>query len=122
MQFPYIQNTNNRVQASLTSWYADYPSSANFLLGSFGCAAFHPASDSSPNIPGFCDPAIDAQIAAATLHQDPAALAAADRALTDAAPAISLFSPRYVDIISRRVHGYAYHEVFHWLIDQADTR
>ena len=119
VQFPYIQNTGNRVQASLTSWYADYPSSANFLLGSFGCAAFHPGSDSSPNIAGFCDPAIDAHIAAATLQHDPAALAAADHALTDAAPAISLLSPRYIDLISRRIDGYAYHEVFHWLIDQA---
>ena len=121
VQFPYIQNSNNRVQASLTSWYADYPSAGNFLLGSFGCAAFHPGSDSSPNIPGFCDPAIDAQIAAATLQRDPAGFAAADRAITDAAPAISLLSPRYVDVVSRRVQGYAYHEVFHWLIDQAGT-
>jgi len=121
VQFPYIQNTGNRVQASLTSWYADYPSAANFLLGSFGCAAFRPGSDASPNIAGFCDPALDAQIAAATQSADPVALAAADRTLTKVAPAIPLFSPRYVDILSRRVEGYAYHEVFHWMIDQADA-
>ena len=117
VQFPFIQNTNNRVEASLTSWYADYPSAANFLLGSFGCAAFRPGSDSSPNIAGFCDPALDAQIAG----NDPAALAASDRALTDAAPAIPLFNPRYIDLVSRRVQDYAYHEVFHWLIDQSDV-
>ena len=122
VQFPYIQNTNNGVQASLTSWYADYPSAGNFLLGSFGCAAFHPGSDSSPNIPGFCDKRVDAQIAAATLGGDSSGFAAADRAITDAAPAISLLSPRYVELVARRVEGYAYHEVFHWLIDQADTR
>ncbi len=122
VQFPYIQNSNNRVQASLTSWYADYPSAANFLLGSFGCAAFQPGSDSSPNIAGFCDRAIDAQIAQATLAQDPAAFAAADRALTQAAPAIALFSPRYVDFVSRRIDGYAYHEIYHWLIVQSGTR
>ena len=115
VQFTYIQNTNNRVQASLTSWYADYPSAGNFLLGSFGCTAFHPGSDSSPNISGFCDKAIDAQIAANDI-------AAADRALTDAAPAIALFNPRYIDIVSRRVEDYAYHEVFHWLIVQSGLR
>ena len=122
MQFSYIQNTNNHVQASLTSWYADYPSAANFLLGSFGCTAFHPGSDSvtqhhrllqtRPSTPS---------IAAGTLNDDPTAFAAADRALTDAAIAIALLNPRYVDIVSRRVEDYAYHEVFHWLIDQADS-
>ena len=122
VQFPYIQNTRNRVQASLTSWYADYPSAGNFLLGSFGCAAFRAGSDSSPNIAGFCDKAIDARIDAATASGDPGAMAAADRALTAQAPAVSLFSPRYIDVVSRRVTGYAYHEVFHWLIAQSGVR
>ena len=45
IQFTYIQNTANRVQASLTNWYADYPSPGNFLLGVFGCAAFQPNSE-----------------------------------------------------------------------------
>ncbi len=116
VQFTFIQNTDNRVQASLTAWYADYPSAANFLLGSFGCAAFRPGSDSSPNITGFCDDALDARIAT----DDPAQIAAADRELTNAAPAIALFNPRYIDLVSRRLDGYAYHEVFHWLIGQAD--
>ena len=114
VQFPYIQNTDHHVQASLTAWYADYPSSANFLIGSFGCTAFVPGSDSSPNIPGFCDKSIDAQIAAGAYAQ-------ADQALTQAAPAIVLFSPRYIDLVSPRVQNYRYHEVFHWLIDQSDT-
>ena len=122
IQFPYIQNTNNRVQASLTSWYADYPSAANFQLGLFGCAAFHPGSDSSPNIAGFCDGTLDARVAQATADGDLGALAGVDRAITDAAPAVVLFSPRYVDVVSRRVGGYAYHEVFRWLIHRAWLR
>jgi len=123
VQFPFIQNTGNRVQASLTSWYADYPSASNFLLGVFGCAAFRAGSDSSPNIAGFCDPAIDAGVEAAIAtgggRGDLAGLAAADRAVTDEAPAVVLFNPRYVDVLGARVGGYRYHEVFHWLIDQA---
>jgi peptide/nickel transport system substrate-binding protein len=119
IQFPFIQNTRNRVQASLTTWYADYPSAANFLQGLFGCAAFRPGSDSSPNIAGFCDHALDAQVAHAMASGDLGSLASVDRAITDAAPAVVLFSPRYIDVVSRRVGGYAYHEVFRWLIDRA---
>jgi len=122
VQFPYIQNTNNRVQASLTTWYADYPSPANFLLGLFGCSAFHEGSDSSPNISGFCDKALDERIARALSPADPAAIAAADRAITDQAPAVILFSPRYIDVVSTRVGDYAYHEVFRWLIARASLR
>jgi peptide/nickel transport system substrate-binding protein len=119
VQFSYIQNSNNRVQASLTTWYADYPSAGNFLLGVFGCTAFHAGSDSSPNISGFCEPALDARVMDAIARGDLAALAAVDRAITDAAPAVVLFAPRYIDVVSRRVQGYAYHEVFRWLIDRA---
>ena len=121
VQFPYIQNSNNRVQASLTTWYADYPSAGNFLLGVFGCAAFHPGSDSSPNIAGFCEPSLDARVMDALARGDEAALAAADREVTDAAPAVVLFAPRYIDVVSSRVRGYAYHEVFRWLISRASV-
>ena len=122
VQFTYIQNTANRVQASLTTWYADYPSAANFLSGIFGCAAFRPNSDSSPNIAGFCDPALDAQLARALAAGDLAGIAAVDRAMTDAAPAVVLFSPRYIDVVSARVGNYRYHEVFRWLVDQSWVR
>jgi peptide/nickel transport system substrate-binding protein len=119
IQFTYIQNTGNRVQASLTTWYADYPSAANFLLGIFGCAAFRPDSDSSPNIAGFCDPALDAQVGRALLAGDMAGIAAVDRAITDQAPAVVLFSPRYIDVVSARLGGYGYHEVFRWLVHRS---
>ncbi len=119
VQFTYIQNTSNRVQASLTTWYADYPSAANFLGGIFGCSAFRPASDASPNISGFCDPALDARLRAALAHGDQAELAAIDRAMTDQAPAVVLFNPLYIDMVSARVGNVGYHEQFRWLIDQS---
>ncbi|GAC1345516.1 MAG: ABC transporter substrate-binding protein [Acetobacteraceae bacterium] len=93
VQFSYIQNTANRVQASLTTWYADYPSASNFLGGVFGCAAFRPGSDSSPNIAGFCRPELDAAMQRALAAGDAAGLAAVDRAITDEAPAVVLFNP-----------------------------
>ena len=120
VQFTYIQNTSNKVQLSLTNWYSDYPSASTFLGGVFGCAAFRPGSDASPNISAWCDPALDAALDAALA--DPAGaprVAALDRQVTDAAAAAVLFNPRYVDVVSARVRGYAYHNQFRWLIGQA---
>ena len=122
VQFTYIQNTRNRVQMSLTTWYADYPAASNFLGGIYGCSAFRAGSDASPNVSAYCDPALDAGLQAALAQ--PAAdaarsLAALDRTVTDAAPAVVLFSPRYIDVVSARVAGYAYHEQFRWLIGQS---
>ena len=122
VQFTYIQNTANRVQASLTSWYADYPSAANILSGNFGCAAFHAGSESSTNIPGFCDPVLDQRLDTALLARDWPGVAAMDRAITDAAPAVVLFAPRYIDVVSRRVDHFVYHESFRWLFQLARIR
>ena len=119
IQFTYIQNTANRVQASLSNWYGDYPSPSNFLGGVYGCAAFHPDSDSSPNISGFCDKALDASMQQALDRHDAPALAAIDRAITDAAPAVTLFNPDYIDVVSPRLGNYQYHETFRWLIHRS---
>lgn len=58
--FNYMQNTSNKVQIALKDWSADYPSPSNFLDDLLGCENFHPNSDSSINIPGFCDKRIQA--------------------------------------------------------------
>ena len=121
VQFTYIQNTANRVQASLTSWYADYPSAANILAGNFGCAAFRPNSDASTNISGFCDPALDARLRQAELAGDVDGVAAVDAALTEAAPAVVMLAPRYIDVVSRRVRGFVYHDTFRWLMQRAEV-
>ncbi|WP_086657020.1 ABC transporter substrate-binding protein [Acetobacter orientalis] len=55
LSMTYVQNTANKVQISLTTWSADYPSPSNFLDDLLGCENFHPNSDSSINIPGFCN-------------------------------------------------------------------
>lgn len=120
IQYTYIQNSENRVQISLTSWYADYPAASDFLPLLFGCAAFRPGSDASTNISAFCDPRLDALMGAA--GTDPAAWARADRAVTDQAPAAVLFAPRYLDVVSPRVGHFVYHEAFHWLMGQAWVR
>jgi len=119
VQFTYIQNSDNHVQISLATWYADYPSPADILPVLFGCAAFHPGSDSSVNLTGYCDPALDAEMQAAG---NPADWARIDRAITDAAPVAVLFNPRYIDVTSIRLGHFIYHDQFHWLPSQAWVR
>lgn len=115
LQSTYIQNSANAVQISLTSWYADYPSAANILVPNFGCAAIRPGSDASTNIPGLCDPAVEAAFQRGDWE-------AADRAVTDLASAAVLFAPRYVNVVSRRVGNFQYHDQYRWLIAQAWVR
>ena len=102
IQFTYIQNTANRVQASLTQLVRRLPVPGQLpRSASIGCAAFHPNSDSSPNISGFCDPAARRALATRAARNDAAGLAAVDRAVTDAAPAVTLFNPSYIDVVVR---------------------
>lgn len=122
IQFTYIQNTNNNVQISVTQWYQDYPAPSNFLHVLFGCDSFTPGSDSSVNMSGICDKALDDRMKAAM------ALAATDpeAALTEwgnidydmmkVAPAVPLFTPKDVDLISTRLGNYEFSSQFHWLV------
>ncbi len=125
IQFTYIQNTNNKVQASLTAWVQDYPAASDFLYVLFGCSSFNPGSDSSINISGYCDKAVDAQMrqALATAVTDkPAAdrmWAAVDRKLTDDVAAVSLFQPKELDLVSARLGNYTHSDQAHMLLSQA---
>ncbi len=125
IQFTYIQNTNNKVQASLTNWYQDYPAPSDFINVLFSCDGFHEGSDSSINIAGFCDKAIDADMkkALTTAVTDVKAANAMwseiDKKVTDAAPAVSLFQPKFVDLISARTRNYTWSDQIHMLFAQA---
>lgn len=125
IQFTYIQNTKNKVQMSLTEWYQDYPAASDFLNVLFGCDSFHPESDASVNIAGFCDKTIDGKIkhAQATSITD---LDAAnkewtqiDKDVTDAAPAAVLFTPKHVDFLSKRVGNFVFNAQYQWNIGLA---
>ena len=62
IHFTYTQNTKNKVQISVTQWYQDYPAPSDFLYVLLGCASFHPGSDTSVNIAGYCNKKIDAEM------------------------------------------------------------
>jgi peptide/nickel transport system substrate-binding protein len=114
IEFTYIQNTKNNVQISLTDWYEDYPAPSDFLNVLFSCANFHPGSDASPNISGFCDHKIDAQMNQALTTQitDPESAyqmwAKIDQQVTDAAPVAPLFNPKKLDFVSQRLGNFTF--------------
>ena len=125
IEFNYIQNTKNKVQISVTQWYQDYPAASDFLNVLWGCGSFHPGSDTSINISGFCDKAIQAQMDKAEAlgaTDSPAAnklWAQIDKKVTDAAPTAVLFNPKNIDFVSKRVGNFTFSAQYYFLVDQA---
>ena len=123
--FTYAQNTKNKVQINVQQWYQDYPAASDFLYVLFGCESFHPGSDSSINIAGFCDKKINAKMhhALSTALENPKAANAEwaniDKLVTDAAPMATLFTPKHIDFVSKRVGNFVFSKQFYWLVDQS---
>ena len=124
IEFNYIQNTNNKVQISLTQWYQDYPTAADFLQVLLSCSSFNPGSDSSINIAGYCNKSIDAQMNTAEAEQEsnPAAANALwgklDQELMAQAPLAPLITPRLIDFVAKRVGNYQFSLEFYMYVDQ----
>jgi peptide/nickel transport system substrate-binding protein len=124
IQYNYIQNTKNNVQMSLTQWYQDYPAASDFLQVLLSCASFHPGSDSSINIAGYCNKNLDAQMTAADTQglTDPkgadAAWGSIDQAYMAQSPLVPLFTPKLVDFTSSRVKNYEFSAQYYMLVDQ----
>jgi peptide/nickel transport system substrate-binding protein len=125
IQFTYIQNTKNKVQISLSQWYQDYPQASDFLNVLLGCGSFHPGSDTSVNIAGFCNKPIQAQMDKAMalgVTDAPGAnklWAKIDKMAVDQAPWATLFSPKNIDFVSKRVGNFVFSSQFYFLVDQA---
>ena len=125
VQYTYIQNTNNKTQISLSQWYQDYPAASDFLNILFGCDTFHPGTDSSANLPGFCDKEIDAKMKQAlkVAVTDQAAAdkiwAEIDRAVMEKSPAVPMFTPKHVDFVSKRVGNFKFNPQFYWMVTQS---
>jgi peptide/nickel transport system substrate-binding protein len=125
IQFTYIQNTKNKVQISVSQWYQDYPAASDFLNVLLGCDSFVKGSDSSINISGFCDKKIDADMKAALALANTdqkaadAQWAQIDKAVTDQAPQATLFNPKHVDVVSKRVGNFKFSAQFYWLVSQS---
>ncbi len=125
IQFTYIQNTNNKVQMSVSQWYQDYPAASDFLYILFGCESFKEGSDSSINISGYCDQAINKKMkdALALGVTDPEGAnkmwAEIDKDVTDAAPMAAMFTPKHVDFVSKQLGNFQFNAQFYWMVSQS---
>ncbi|MFC8513471.1 ABC transporter substrate-binding protein [Streptomyces sp. NPDC057257] len=124
IQFTYIQNTKNKVQLALTSWYQDYPAASDFLNVLLSCASFHPGSDSSINISGYCDKGVDAKMHTAlkTAETDEKSAnqqwGAIDQQIMADSPVVPLINPKLIDFTSTRVGDYQFSKQFYMLVSQ----
>jgi peptide/nickel transport system substrate-binding protein len=128
IQYPFCQNSKNKIQFCFSSWYQDYPAASDFLNVLLGCSSYIPNSNASPNIAEFCQPGIQHQMNTA-LQQgitDPQTAnetwAKVDKAVTDQAPWVSMFNPKYVNFVSKRVKGFIFSPQWYFLIDQASVK
>lgn len=125
IHFTYIQNTNNKVQISVSYWYQDYPAASNFLNVMFSCNSFHPGSDASVNISGFCSEALDQRMQAAMKMgvSDPETAtkmwAEIDRDVIDQAPIAPLFTPKRIDFVSQRLRNFVFSPQLYWRMSLA---
>jgi peptide/nickel transport system substrate-binding protein len=123
--FTYPQNTKNHVQINVQQWYQDYPAASDFLHILFGCESFHPGSDSSINMAGFCNKPINAEMNKALKQEVTnfpkanAMWAKIDRQVTDQAPMATMFTPKHLDFVSKRVGNFVFSKQFYWLVDQS---
>ncbi|MEO9181827.1 MAG: ABC transporter substrate-binding protein, partial [Acidimicrobiales bacterium] len=125
IQFNYIQNSNNKVQISVTQWFQDYPAASDFIKVLLNCSAFHKGSDNSINIAGMCVPSIDKMMAKAETMELTNQTAANKLwgqidtlIMKTQAPWVPLFNPKLVDFIGKRVGNYQFSLEFYMYVDQ----
>ena len=128
IQFTYIQNTNNKVQISLSQWYQDYPAASDFLYILLSCASFTPGSDSSINMSGYCNKALDAKMQKAMELglTDPAAAnkmwGDIDKEVMADAPVAVAFTPKQVDFISKSTKNYHFSKQYKMFVSQLQVK
>src|SRR5262245_26213557 len=128
IQYPFCQNSKNKVQFCFSSWYQGYPAASDFLNVLLGCSDFVPNSNASPNIAEFCDKGIQANMDAALKQAitDPtganAKWAQIDKEVADQAPWVSMFNPKLVNFVSKHVKGFIFSPQWYFLIDQASVK
>ena len=125
IQFTYIQNTNNKVQISITDWGADYPAPSDFLRILYGCSTFHPGSDASINISGYCNKDLEALMTRASdlsvtdAKAGNAIWSQVDRDVTDLALSANLIQRKWIDICSTRLGNYTFSQISRMLFSKA---
>jgi peptide/nickel transport system substrate-binding protein len=125
IQFTYIQNTNNKVQISVSQWYQDYPAASDFLNILFGSGSYSPGSDSSINISGYTNKELDDKmqkaLALGVTDQEAAnkIWTEVDKTVTDDSAAAAMFTPKHLDFVSKRLGNFQFNYQFYWMITQS---
>ena len=125
IQFTYIQNTNNKVQTSVSQWYQDYPAASDFLNVLFGCDFFPRRLRQLDQHLGLLRPGINKRMQEAMLLgvTDPEAAnklwAGIDKSVTDAAPAAIMFTPKHLDFVSSRLGNFQFNSQYYFMIAQS---
>ncbi|MSW74651.1 MAG: ABC transporter substrate-binding protein [Actinobacteria bacterium] len=128
IQFTYIQNTKNKVQISLSQWYQDYPAASDFLYILLSCGSFTPGSDSSINMAGYCNKALDVKMQKAMDLglTDPAAAnklwASIDKEVMADAPVAVAFTPKQLDFISKSTKNYHFSKQYKMFVSQIQLK
>ena len=128
IQYPYVQNSKNKVPMAWSDWYQDYPAASDFLVVLLGCGSFHPNSNASPNIAAFCNNSIQGKMNQAEktgITNQSAAnqqWAAIDKAVTDQAPWVAMMNTKYVNFIAKRVKGFIFSPQWYFMLDQASLK
>jgi peptide/nickel transport system substrate-binding protein len=124
-----VDDTRRRVQASVGSWIADYPSASDFFDQFFRCSAFRPGDPADTrSAVFFCHPGIDRQMNQADQLQtsDPQAAAKVwakvDQEITQLAPWVPFVSLNFADFTSARVGDYQDNPIWAILLDQLWVR
>ena len=124
-----VNDSRRRIQATDGDWGADYPSASDFFDEFFRCSAFRlddPAATRNGSF--FCDPAADRLMNVADSEQVTSPLqaagtwAAVDRAVTRAAPWVTLAVLKNTDFLSARIGNYQYNPFWGVLLDQLQIR
>ena len=124
-----VNDSRRKVQASIGTWVADYPSPSDFFNLFFRCSDFHPADPANTTSGSFfCHPSIDRQMNQADQLQISSPQAAArvwadvDREITYQAPWVPFVSLRFAVFTSTRVGNYQYNPAGGILLDQLWVR
>jgi peptide/nickel transport system substrate-binding protein len=128
LQYPYVQNSKNKVPFAFSSWYQDYPAASDFLNILLGCGSFHANSNSSPNIAEFCNAGIQAKMNKALKVgiTDPEAAntiwAQVDHAMVDQAVWVPLFNPKLIDFVSAKITNHVFSPQWYFLLDEVKQK
>jgi peptide/nickel transport system substrate-binding protein len=129
IEYPYVQNSRNRVQFALSNWYPNYPAASDFLNNALGCSSFHANSNASPNLAEFCDRRRIQPETEEALKEDVTDPAAANRLwsridheLVDLAVWDPIITPKKISFVSRRLAGFEFSPQWTFLLDQASVK